>query len=147
MAKGAVRAGLLLTAAVSLTVPSVLTGQDPVIKQEYVQLQVKGNGALDSGPTTPPPTTFDRKVEFPKQDLDALTALIPRAAAKLAKPLTFPTVKNSDIASRTRDSRDSTGLIIAINALPARVSTRTLSSVPSLRTRGCASATDMSSKP
>jgi len=83
----------------ALAAPTIVLSQEVTVSQEFVRLESKGVAVLDNGPTTPPPTVFNPRLETRKQSLDDLTHLPQIAAARLATPLAFPNVKNNEVAT------------------------------------------------
>jgi hypothetical protein len=87
----------------ALVVPTMVLSQEVTVSQEFVRLESKGVSVLDNGPTTPPPTVFNPKLETRKQSLDNLTHLPQTGFARLATPLTFPSVKNNEVANSNQN--------------------------------------------
>ena len=87
----------------------LLEGQDVTVNPQFVQLEAAGTAVLDHGPTAPLPTNLDRKLETTRLDVDGLTQM-PRRAAALAQTLTFPRVKNSDLATSNPNAGGFDGL-------------------------------------
>ncbi|HEY6391710.1 MAG TPA: hypothetical protein VIX89_10560, partial [Bryobacteraceae bacterium] len=83
----------------ALVAPTIVLSQEVTVSQEFVRLESKGVAALDNGPTTPPPTVFNPRFETRKLSLDDLTHLPQIGAARLATPLTFPNVRNNEVAA------------------------------------------------
>jgi hypothetical protein len=89
-----------LLIALAVLAPAGGQSQEVTINPDYAQLQPKGLGILSTGPTTPPPTAMDSRVETRRQNLDALTHLRQDGARRnAATTLAFPTVANNPLAS------------------------------------------------
>src|ERR1700737_3865460 len=89
----------LVPVGLALVAPTIVLSQEVAVSQEFVRLESKGAAVLDNGPTTPPPTVVNPRLEIRKQSLDGLTHLPRIGAARLATPLTFPNVKNNELAT------------------------------------------------
>jgi hypothetical protein len=77
--------------------------QEVTASQEFVPLESNGVAVLDNGPATLAPAILNPSLEPPKQNLDALTRLPRTGASRIAAPLTFPNVKNNEVATSTPD--------------------------------------------
>ncbi len=88
-----------ILAGFALAIPTIVLSQEVTVSQEFVRLDSKGVAVLDNGPTTPPPLGLHPNLELRKPNLDALTNLPRRPFASLATPLTFPNVKNNEVAT------------------------------------------------
>jgi hypothetical protein len=89
----------LILAGLALVVPTMVLSQEGTVSQEFVQLESKGAAVLDNGPTTLAPTALNPDLELPRQSLEALTQMPRTGASRIAAPLTFPNVKNNEVAT------------------------------------------------